>query len=162
MQILSGIAKLNEECGEVIQIVGKLMAYPIEPHPSGTKLIKKLEEEIGDVLAAITYLLHNNSSIDAERIARRRDMKCRIFSEWKMAGIGVENDRDNRSGGAGGSVDGSQLHPASQDERPWPTGLAGQVDPAAHQSLLDRVQEEGQGAGEAAGRDDKDTTGDGV
>lgn len=52
------LALLLEECGEVVQIIGKIMRHGFESHhPAGGPPNRELlEDELGDVLAAITIL----------------------------------------------------------------------------------------------------------
>lgn len=82
-----GIAKLNEECGEVVQIIGKLMAYPNGQHPDGEGDLKqRLGDELADVQAAIEYFVFRNP-IDEIRLNKRRKKKFKQFCKWEMAGI---------------------------------------------------------------------------
>jgi NTP pyrophosphatase (non-canonical NTP hydrolase) len=85
-----GIAKLIEELGEVQQVLGALVQtlgkrlayYSTEEHPDGGPPLKqRMEDEIGDVLAACTFvgLLHG---LDMERVAARRERKLALFREW--------------------------------------------------------------------------------
>lgn len=52
------LALLAEECGEVIQVVGKILRHGYESrHPNGGPTNRKLlEREIGDVFAAVDML----------------------------------------------------------------------------------------------------------
>lgn len=79
-----GLAKLVEECGEVIQIIGKLIATGGRTdHWSGTDLAKALEDELGDVEAAITFVLSVNfERLDHRRIYDRAHRKANIFHDW--------------------------------------------------------------------------------
>ncbi len=78
-----GLAKLIEECGELIQIAGKRLAYyTTDEHPDGGGPLRlRLEDEIADVLAAceLVTVLHQ---LDAERITKRRDGKLLLFKQW--------------------------------------------------------------------------------
>ena len=68
-----GVAKLNEECGEVVQVIGKLMATGgrIE-HWEGSSLDERLAEEMADVLAAVNFVMEENADrLDADLIKRR-------------------------------------------------------------------------------------------
>lgn len=88
----TGIAKLVEECGEVIQVCGKLMAYPDGNHPDGNhpdgkgNLETRLMEEMGDLHAALEFVEYNNSLSNVV-INSRRVEKIRLFKKWEMAGI---------------------------------------------------------------------------
>lgn len=80
-----GIAKLNEECGEAVQVCGKIFAFPQltrrEAHPDGESVHTRLECEIGDLLAAIEYTIKSNN-LDAVFIRDRRDRKLKRFWRW--------------------------------------------------------------------------------
>ena len=81
-----GIAKLNEECGEVTTVVGKMMnLVDIDnlDHWDGTNLRDEITNEIGDVLAAIAFVL-NHCSLDAETIERRKAKKLELFERWHV------------------------------------------------------------------------------
>jgi NTP pyrophosphatase (non-canonical NTP hydrolase) len=80
----AGISKLNEEAGEVIQVIGKLMAtYGVTAHWEGTDLAERLEDEMGDVLAAIDFvLMHNQSPLSAKKVMERRAEKLALFNKW--------------------------------------------------------------------------------
>ena len=76
-----GLAKVAEEAGELLQVVGKLIATSGEPtHYDGSDLRLRLVEECGDLLAAIGYLTAANGIADevAERAARKRE----VFQGW--------------------------------------------------------------------------------
>ena len=66
------LAILAEECGEVIQAIGKILRHgyesrnPFEPHSSNRQ---NLEKECGDVSYAIRAIA-NAGDIDSESIAR--------------------------------------------------------------------------------------------
>jgi len=54
---LNGLAKLTEEIGELIQVVGKKIAYTDGTHPDGKgDLNSRMQEEMGDVIAAIRFV----------------------------------------------------------------------------------------------------------
>ncbi|MFC5004130.1 hypothetical protein ACFPIJ_40685 [Dactylosporangium cerinum] len=76
-----GLAKVAEEAGELLQVVGKLVATGGHPeHYDGSDLRARLVEECGDLLAAIGYLTAANG-IEAE-VARRASGKREIFDGW--------------------------------------------------------------------------------
>lgn len=79
-----GLAKLIEECGEVIQVAGKLIATDGETaHWSGDDLAVRLEEELGDLEAAIAFFIdHNRSHLNGERISVRTLRKRALFEDW--------------------------------------------------------------------------------
>ncbi len=71
------LAVLGEECGEVVQIVGKTMRFghdsssPNNPTQTNYDL---LHEEVGDILAAIDFGVERGF-LDRERLETRRFMK---------------------------------------------------------------------------------------
>lgn len=77
-----GLAKLIEECGELLQVAGKVIAYPAGEHPDGSDIVARLNEEIADVAAAIKFVVQENSSINATNFRDRRDMKVDRFQRW--------------------------------------------------------------------------------
>lgn len=83
--IWPGLAKLAEECGEVIQIIGKLIATGGDrSHWSGLDLKVELENEIADVLASADFTILR-SSLDGGAISSRRHKKLALFEEWHNA-----------------------------------------------------------------------------
>lgn len=78
-----GLAKLAEECGELLQVIGKLIAYPDSPHPDGSDLVVRLGEEIGDVLGAAAFVLEANDM--PEGITSRSRTKLMRFRAWHEA-----------------------------------------------------------------------------
>ncbi|MEV4517982.1 hypothetical protein AB0K00_54630 [Dactylosporangium sp. NPDC049525] len=80
-EVWPGLAKTAEEAGELLQVVGKLVATAGEPaHYDGSDLRVRLIEECGDLLAAIGYLTAANGIADevAERAAGKRE----LFQRW--------------------------------------------------------------------------------
>lgn len=60
---LERLAKLSEECGEVIQIVSKIIRHGYDSsHPDYKNIPNKalLEKELGDVLAMINMMFNAN------------------------------------------------------------------------------------------------------
>jgi len=84
----AGISKLNEESGEVLQVIGKLMGTDGEAnHWDGTDLHVRLTEELGDLLAAITFVMEQNQvKLNAEAIFDRAERKLNLFREWQAVG----------------------------------------------------------------------------
>lgn len=77
-----GISKLIEECGEVLQVCGKLIATDGEhKHWDGSNLKCRLQEELGDLLAAIEFTANVNH-LDTEYIKRRVADKLAKFMLW--------------------------------------------------------------------------------
>lgn len=81
-----GLAKLNEECGEVVQIIGKLMATAGETsHWSGVTLGKALVGEMGDLQAAIQFVRTHNA-LPNDEIDARVASKLALFETWHTEG----------------------------------------------------------------------------
>lgn len=77
-----GIAKLAEECGELVQVIGKLIATSGRTdHWSGRDLRIDLEDEMADVRAALAFVWANND-LDKSRMADRVNYKVNLFEEW--------------------------------------------------------------------------------
>lgn len=79
-----GISKVVEECGELLQILGKLMAYPVGRYPDGQDLKVLVEEEIADLYAALDYFVEVNG---LDNTTDRRCVKLKRFKEWVLSGI---------------------------------------------------------------------------
>lgn len=81
-----GVAKVIEECGELVQILAKKLAYwYTDEHPDGAGSIReRIEDEMGDVLAAIAHAAADpRLDLDRDRIERRRLMKLATFDTWE-------------------------------------------------------------------------------
>lgn len=86
-----GLSKLNEECGETIQVIGKLMGTGGERmHWDGTDLKVRLEEELGDILGAVDFVL-KHCDLDGHAVAERSVAKLNLFNKWH-----AEQDRARR------------------------------------------------------------------
>lgn len=82
-----GLLKLAEECGELVQVIGKLMAYPGGEHPDGgPPLVERLQNEIGDLLAAADFTLYAND-LDADDVGARHERKLATFDRWHIEGL---------------------------------------------------------------------------
>lgn len=84
--IWPGLAKLMEELGENGQVLGKIIAFPEradndEPHPDGTLLKERIEFELGDLLAAIEYVVDHNE-LNRHQIEFQRQLKLARFNDW--------------------------------------------------------------------------------
>ena len=78
-----GLLKLIEEAGELIQVCGKLMAVGgDETHWNRTSLYRHLEYEMGDVTAAITFVLSHDERVKNGAVKSRVTKKFRIFEGW--------------------------------------------------------------------------------
>jgi len=74
-----GLGKLSEECGEVVQVIGKIISNGTRHSEDGLK--RKLEEEIADVLAAIAFVVDYNN-LDSQFIDDRAANKVLKFMRW--------------------------------------------------------------------------------
>jgi len=84
-KILPGLAKLGEECGELNQVFGKLvMTGGRREHWEGSDLYHRLEEEMGDVFAALDFLLEHSGELNLRRVYARRASKRALFEKWRQ------------------------------------------------------------------------------
>lgn len=89
MEVWKGIYKLQEEIGEVGQVLGKLGAFPYGKHPDGAGDLKhRLEDELADMVAAAEYVIGENL-LDDKRIQERMTKKLEQFKAWGLSGIKV-------------------------------------------------------------------------
>jgi len=78
-----GLAKLIEECGELQQVAGKLIATGgTARYWDDTDLHERLLEELADTLAAVRFLVETNG-LDSNRIFSRVEEKVRKFEAWQ-------------------------------------------------------------------------------
>lgn len=82
----NGLSKLTEEMGEAAQIVGKMLQYPMlqttnVPHPDGTVLRTRLEEELGYMLAAARFVAAK-LQLNLAVIDDRAYTKQQLFNKW--------------------------------------------------------------------------------
>lgn len=91
-ELWRGIGKLTEESGEVLQLAGKIIAFPSGPHPDGAgDLGARIRDELADLLAAIDYFSNKNfSRKEVQQMLSRRKKKLRQFHEWELSGIAPE------------------------------------------------------------------------
>lgn len=91
----NGLNKLSEECCELTVVCQKWIACNSDEHWSGDIMRQRMIEEIGDVLAAIDFVvnrfgLSNNIRMPVdesifevtETIQERRVKKLAIFNKW--------------------------------------------------------------------------------
>lgn len=92
-----GLAKLLEECGEVIQVLSKLLAKgnldhvwtEVDGTPRGWgDLTDPLHEELGDLRAAMNFFIASNEEVDVDRVFERADEKFVTFQRWHKEGLG--------------------------------------------------------------------------
>lgn len=73
--------------GELQQVLGKLIPFPEGEHPDGKGNLKsRLEEEMGHVLAAISYMIIFNG-LDATAIGYHQGIKLELYKKWTLTGI---------------------------------------------------------------------------
>jgi NTP pyrophosphatase (non-canonical NTP hydrolase) len=78
----NGLAKLVEECGELIQVAAKKMAYmDTDLHPDGQSLKLRLQHEIADVMAAC-HFVQETFALDLGEIMERATAKHARFCAW--------------------------------------------------------------------------------
>ena len=77
-----GLAKLIEECGEVIQVGGKVLQVGSidAEHWSGV-LRTMMEDELADLQAAIEFVIEINR-LNKIKIGLRRSKKLKKFRSW--------------------------------------------------------------------------------
>jgi NTP pyrophosphatase (non-canonical NTP hydrolase) len=86
-----GISKLIEECGEVLQVCGKLIATGGDhAHWDGTNLKDRLESELGDLMAAIGFV-STHCNLDVAKMQNQMEVKAKRFESWHETPI--EPDR---------------------------------------------------------------------
>lgn len=85
--VFPGLAKLLEEMGELGQVCGKLMGTGGQvEHWDGTNLRDRLEEELGDLEAAILFFGLANPDIDLMKVMARSQKKLELFKAWHAEG----------------------------------------------------------------------------
>lgn len=72
-----GLLKLSEECSELAQVSSKQAAYISNPDRFKDSII----EEMGDVLAAITFVMVK-LNIDPEKVKERKKLKLGRYQRW--------------------------------------------------------------------------------
>ena len=79
-----GAGKVQEECGELIQALAKYEVHGPENTTPGTTRTNKahVEDEMGDVLAAIQYAVER-MGLDQKRIAARMEKKYALYCKWE-------------------------------------------------------------------------------
>lgn len=93
----NGLAKLSEESGELQQVLGKLqqtigkmLQYPelqkasapnMVLHPDGTNLRECLQNEMGDVMAALDFV-RGKLELDSQIVTDRWAAKLKLFKQW--------------------------------------------------------------------------------
>jgi NTP pyrophosphatase (non-canonical NTP hydrolase) len=79
-----GLSKLVEESGEVTQVIGKIIgAYPNVDHWDGTNLRERLQDELGDLSAAIVFV-KRYCGLSEDAVERRAAYKLAMFERWHV------------------------------------------------------------------------------
>lgn len=79
-----GIAKLNEESGELVQVIGKLMmTHGKAEYWNGVDLRVSLVEEMADAAAAIDFVMkHALSQEERNALIVRLKEKFSLYEKW--------------------------------------------------------------------------------
>lgn len=82
--VLPGVSKVVEEAGELLQVVGKLMAVHGSPKGwDGTDLMERFVLELGDLSAAIHFVVKKALTIEEnELLMVRFRSKFALFELW--------------------------------------------------------------------------------
>jgi NTP pyrophosphatase (non-canonical NTP hydrolase) len=84
--IWPGLSRLAEEAAEVLQVVGKIIGGGGDDiHDDGTDLRESLQDELGDLRAAIDYVVRKNC-LDWDAVNRRRDTKRTLYEREEGRG----------------------------------------------------------------------------
>lgn len=85
-----GAAKVVEESGEVLQVLGKLLMTHGDPAHWSGDLIPLIEEEIADLEAAISvFKTLNLDMLDVARMTSRTQIKIETYLDWHDEGLGL-------------------------------------------------------------------------
>jgi NTP pyrophosphatase (non-canonical NTP hydrolase) len=78
-----GLSKLIEECGEVQQVVGKLLGNNGESKhwDGGIDLRERLQNEMADLMAALNFVVEVNG-LDKSKMMERATLKINRFRGW--------------------------------------------------------------------------------
>lgn len=79
-----GVAKLNEESGELVQVIGKLMmTHGERAYWEGVDLRQCLMDEMADQKAAIDFVMdHVLTPEEATAVMERAKRKRALFERW--------------------------------------------------------------------------------
>lgn len=83
VMVNKGLNKLTEECGELLQVIGKILSYGVREHPDSDPrlLLQRLKEEAADVKAAIDFVTET-FEIDDYEFDERCLRKYQQFVKW--------------------------------------------------------------------------------
>lgn len=79
-----GLSKLNEEAGELIQVIGKLMmTHGKAKHWDGSDLRTRIIEEMADETAALDFVAFHALTAEERDVLRvRAKEKLALFKKW--------------------------------------------------------------------------------
>lgn len=81
----TGLAKVIEEAGEVIQVGGKIITagrssnWGLTTPSDASDLVSRLQNECADLLAALDFMIESSPWMDSQSIANRRQIKLDRF-----------------------------------------------------------------------------------
>lgn len=82
-EVYPGLSKVTEECGEVLQVIGKLMAtHGKAQHWDGQDLAARLVEELADLQAAIVFVMGDGTLHGRALFNERYREKLNLFQRW--------------------------------------------------------------------------------
>jgi hypothetical protein len=83
---LPGVSKVVEEAGELLQVVGKLMAVHGSPEGwDGTDLRERFVLELADLAAAIHFVVKRALTVEeSELLVVRFRAKFALFEQWHV------------------------------------------------------------------------------
>lgn len=84
-QIQEALVILQEECAEVIQAASKCIRFGLDDSHGGTPNSKRLENEIGDLLALVD-VLHSLDLISYNNIDKQVVVKKQKLKQWSSLG----------------------------------------------------------------------------
>lgn len=85
-EVWPGLAKLSEECGELVQVISKIVgtAGTMRFRDGSTVDPERMIEELGDVWAAVEFVYqHAFTPEERRRIINRRTAKYDLFNRWR-------------------------------------------------------------------------------
>lgn len=79
-----GTAKVMEECGELVQVLAKLIALGSAGiHWDGSDLRVRIVEELGDLTGALEFFMrHNLTEEQVDQVLDRAEVKGDLFETW--------------------------------------------------------------------------------
>ncbi len=98
-----GLAKLAEEAGEVLAVVGRLMATHGErTHFDGSDLRTSFLRELADLRAASDFVFDSLSAGERCMVAKLSEDKLSLFQRWHREALrpAVSGDQDPGAGNA--------------------------------------------------------------